>query len=153
MLIGSNGFFVNLFFFQTFVDIVAKQLIYDRCCWDKKQHSRNTHQASADGYGYQNPDGRKSDGVSNHMRIDEVPFNLLKNQKHDQESNGSDWVDHQKKEGPDCASDEGSENRNQSGKSNQYTDKQGVREAENAHRNKEHHSKDHSFHTLAGQEI
>ena len=98
LLIGSNGFFVNLFFFQTFVDIVAKQLIYDRCCRDKKQHSRNTHQASADGYGYQNPDGRKSDGVSNHMRIDEGPFNLLKNQKHDQESNGSDWVDHQKKD-------------------------------------------------------
>ena len=73
----SSDHLFNMLFFQAQIYVLPEKGVQNGGQWDKDKHSHNSHQASAESYGYQYPDRWKSYGTAYHMRIDQVTFNLL----------------------------------------------------------------------------
>ena len=71
----------KLFLFQTGIDPFSKQCVDYRYQWNENKHSNDSHQAAAESYSYQHPDGRKPHRTANYMRINKISLNLLENQE------------------------------------------------------------------------
>ena len=70
-----------LFLLQSLVGCLTKQCIQYGTKRNEYQHTYDAKSISANGYCDQNPDGRQTDGISHHMRINQISLQLLKNKK------------------------------------------------------------------------
>ena len=71
----------KLFLFQPTIDPFSEKCVNDRYQRNENKHSSDSHQAAAESYGYQHPDGRKSHRTANYMRVNKISLNLLKDQE------------------------------------------------------------------------
>lgn len=71
----------KLFLFQTAIDPFSEKCVNDRISVEENKHSNDSHQAAAESYSYQHPDGRKPHRTANYMRINKISLNLLENQE------------------------------------------------------------------------
>ena len=69
------------------VDKFPEQRVEHRGQGDEKQHPGNTHEAAADGYRHQYPDGREPHRAAYHMWVDEIALDLLEYQEKDRYDN------------------------------------------------------------------
>ena len=87
----GNGSLIRSLFFclhyhcslllQPAIHVFPQESIKDRTQRDKNQHSRDSKHTSTHGYSRQNPDGRKTYGIPDHVGIDQIAFDLLKDQE------------------------------------------------------------------------
>ena len=74
---------MDLFFIQTFVYVFSEKGIQYGSHGDEYQHTHNAKEAAAQRNCCQYPDGWKADGTAYHFGIDEISFDLLNDQEHD----------------------------------------------------------------------
>ena len=121
-----------MFFLQSQIHNFPENSITNRCKRNKDEHPRNSHKISADGNCSKNPDGRKSDGTSDHMRIDQIPFNLLKQQKYKDKQHCLFRTYHKNQKTAHCASDKRAKDWDQCSKGDQGSDQQCIGHFQNA---------------------
>ena len=135
------------------VDVFLQQCIQHGNDGDEHQHADNAEQTAAQSYGDQNPNGRQADGAADHLRINQIPFNLLQHKEQHDKRSCLRGIYRQNQEGADCTADKCPENRNQCGKRNQNADQHSEGEPQNCHAKEEHGSQNDGFHALPCQKI
>ena len=113
-------FDVDLFFIQSFIHIFLQQSIQHGNNGDKYQHTHHAKETAAQRNRCQHPDGRKADGTAHHLGIEQVAFDLLNVEEHDDEELRLFRVYRQNQEGTDAAADECPEDGDQGGEGDQH---------------------------------
>ena len=121
---------MDLFFFQAFVYIFFQQCVENGYQRNEHQHTYNTKEAAAQRNRCQHPDGGKADGTAYHFGIDEISFDLLNDQEHDDKEQRLFRVYRQDQECTDTAADECPENGDEGREGDEYPYQQGEGEAE-----------------------
>ena len=108
--------------FQAQIYVLTEKGVQNGGQWDKDKHSHNSHQISANCHSRKHPDGGQPDRAADHMRINQISLQLLKNQKYKNKQNSLFGTYHENEKGCRCTAYECAENGNQSGKRNQDSD-------------------------------
>ena len=132
---------------------LAEQRVEDGAQGHEDEHAGNAQELAADGDGEEDPDARQADGGTDDVRVDELAFDLLQNEEHGHEDEGQFRAHREDEQGGDTASEESAEDRDQSGDGDEHRTQDGVRHAENGHRDEEHEAEDAGFEDLTADEV
>ena len=112
----------RVFLLQSAVRPAAQQVIQHRHQRNEDQHADDAHESAADNHSRHDPDGRKPDGISHDVRMDELLFKLLQHEEEDPEDNRLNRIHRKDQHDADHASDKSSQDRDQRRKADHYAD-------------------------------
>ena len=139
--------------FQALVRIFPGQGIKHRCHRDHQQHSADPHQLTANRHRHQHPHTGQADGGTHHPGVDQVVFNLLQNQEHDDKPHRLEGIAHQDEERAENAAHKGADQRHQRRHRHQNADQGHIGHPEDQHGHGKQAPQNHGLQALAGDEI